>query len=114
MFGLDHRESVENFLNDLKNVKEDSLLPTVVTVKAVESKYQTVKWSVPRPRVNQKLNIIMDGKKIEAEVTDVETNNNIIDTIHVKSSDGNPKIVIVNGKWQICGLNSPHTIKFIW
>lgn len=82
--------------------------------------YQIVIYTCPMPSLNQKVTLIANGENIEYEVTQINPSTPI-DDIHltqVIEADeliGEAPVsraVIINGKWQIHGMQDMHTLVF--
>jgi hypothetical protein len=77
--------------------------------------YQIVMYTIPLPRVGQRINLTVGELISEYYVTDIK-NVSPVDDITI-SSNSFPeviyRVVIVNGKWKILGMNEEHTVTFI-
>ena len=87
-------------------------LPFAIAPVKAESKYQRVNWSVFKPKEGMIASIKAGGGTLEGTVISVETHNDIVDTVYIRTSNGDSKLVICNGKWQVWGYMVEHNIFF--
>ena len=77
-----------------------------------KSKYQYVKYKVYTPKTNQKVELKVDGNTMEGKVINVETHNDIVDTLYLDFEGKEQLAMICNGKWTIFGYFPKHNLYF--
>ena len=106
-----------NFTQELPDLNNPNTnlpggLPSAIFPQKLDSVYQTVKWRVYKPKEGMNVVIKAPDQTFEGVVVDLETHKDIVDTAYVSISGQNSKLVICNGKWQVFGYPTEHTVRF--
>lgn len=89
----------------------EGMLPTVAA-PVRNNKFQYVKYKVFKPADGMSVTIKTGGNKMQGEVLQTENHRNVVDTVYISVGGNTSKLVICNGRWQVWGYMSEHTIFF--
>lgn len=78
--------------------------------------YQIIMYTVPLPSIDQGVSVTFDEDTIEYVVSTIESTDSPFDSILISrigvEEEEISRAVIVNGKWQVIGLQNEHTMTF--